>query len=232
MKNAFLIISAVLIFVQNVFCQKELMTVKAGDEIRQSVPDSIEYLYPQFVSGLVYFKDGKISRAPLNYNLLLAEMHFLSGSDTLALADENTIKLITVNNDSFYYDKNYLQQIKGDASVKLAKKESIKIADVQKISAYDQPSSTSSMNTINNIYSSAGQVYHLNQRQNLVLVKQTSYYIGDAYNHFLPASKKTLVKMFGSRQNEIETFLNENKIAFNKQEDLEKLVSFLQGISK
>src|SRR5690349_12058475 len=106
MRTTTLIILAIFIFNQNLFAQKERWTVKAGEETAESIPDSIKFLYPHFATGFVYFKDGKISRAPLNYNLLVEEIQFISTDmDTLSIADEATIKLITMNNDSFYYDK-------------------------------------------------------------------------------------------------------------------------------
>jgi hypothetical protein len=231
MRNTALIIFTILIFNNNIISQKEEWTVKSGEDMKQSIPDSIKFLYPQFTTGLVYFKDGKISKAQLNYNLLFEEMQFIDTSkDTLAIANEATIKFIAIDSDSFYYDKAYLQTVMNATSIKLAKRESLKIADVQKISAYDQPSSTSSINTINRIYTTLGQTAQLNGRANIVFVKQTSYYIGDKYDHFLPATKKNVIKMFGRKENEIENFVNQNKITFNNEEDLKKLVSFLQNI--
>ena len=229
MRTTTLIIFAIFIFNQNIFAQKERWTVKAGEETMQSIPDSIKFLYPHFLTGFVYFKDGKISRAPVNYNLLVEEMQFISTNmDTLSIADEATIKFITINNDSFYYDKAYLQTVTSNSSVKLAKKESLKIADIQKMNVFNQPSSTASTNTVTHVYRAVGQSVELNARANIVLVKQTAYFIGDKYNHFRPANKRSVMKMFGSKQSEIENFLNENKIAFNKEDDLMKLVNFLQ----
>jgi len=230
MRTTTLIILAIFIFNQNIFAQKERWTVKAGEETTQSIPDSIKFLYPHFATGFVHFKDGKISRAPLNYNLLVEEIQFISTDmDTLSIADEATIKLITINNDSFYYDKAYLQTVTGNSSIKLAKKESLKIADVQKMNVFNQPSSTASTNTVTHVYRAVGPSVELNARANIVLVKQTSYYIGDKYNHFRPATKRNVLKMFSGKQPEIENFLNKNKITFNKEDDLMKLVNFLQG---
>jgi len=231
MKKAALAIIAILAYSHNACSQNNQWKVKSGEEINESVPDSVRFRYPQFVTGHIYFKDGIISNAPLNYNLLNGEMQFITrGKDTLTIANEVTIKFIVINNDSFYYDKVYMELVTGNASVKLAKKESLKIGDVEKISAYDQPSSTSAMSTISYLYNGSGDLTKLNQRVNLLLIKQTLYYIGDNYNHFLPANKKNVIKMFGRKQHEIENFLNENKIGFNKEDDLKKLVNFLQKI--
>ena len=109
MKNAALAIIAILVYSHSACSQNNQWKVKAGEDINESVPDSVRFRYSQFVAGHVYFKDGRISSAPLNYNLLNGEMQFITvGKDTLIIANEVTIKFIVINNDSFYL-KNYLK---------------------------------------------------------------------------------------------------------------------------
>src|SRR6267154_3401836 len=43
------------------------------------------YLYPSFISGKVYFKDGGLGGGMMNYNRFAGEMDFIQGLDTLAL---------------------------------------------------------------------------------------------------------------------------------------------------
>ena len=222
MKAAALAIFTILIYSHNACSQNNKWTVKAGEGIKESVPDSLKFRYPKFVTGYVYFRDGKNSMAPLNYNLLNGEMEFIArGKDTLSMDNEPTIKVIRINNDSFYYDKVYMELVMSNGSLKLAKKELLKIGHVKKIGASDQSSSTSSITSLSSYYPELGD---------LMLIKQTVYYIGDKYNHFLRANKKNVIKMFGRKQGEIEIFLRENKIIFNKEDDLKKLVNFLQKI--
>ena len=73
-----------------------------------------------------------------------------------------------------------------------------------------------------------GEATHLTVQQEVTLSKQTSYFIGNAYNHFLPANKKNIIKLFGTKQSAIERYLKDNKVAFNKEEDLKTLIAFLQ----
>jgi len=61
MKAVTLIIFVILTSYNNSFSQKSRLTVKAGEDIAKSIPDSIKFLYAQFVPGYVYFKDGRIS---------------------------------------------------------------------------------------------------------------------------------------------------------------------------
>jgi len=142
------------------------------------------YRYPVFTSGVIYFKDGNTPSALLNYNFLLGEMQFIAPKgDTLSIANEKTIKLITIKDDSFYYDKGYLELIMTGSVVKLVMKQKINVTGTQKIGAYDQPSAVSSISSYTT-FSSGPRSYKLNVRQDVLLSKETSYYLGDKFNHF------------------------------------------------
>src|SRR5687768_5214934 len=81
----------------------EIITVKAGQNISEVYKEI--FRYPQFTAGRVYFVNGDVSAAKLNYNLITETMLFVNQKgDTLAIADETAVKFITIEKDSFYYD--------------------------------------------------------------------------------------------------------------------------------
>jgi hypothetical protein len=229
MQLVILVISCLLINLAS-DAQSKVWTVKAGNEIKNALSPDVKFRYPQFVTGIVYFKDGRSSAAPLNLNLLNEEMQFIHpGGDTLSIANEGTIKYITINNDTFYYSRAYLELVSGNPLVKLAKKQRLKIGDVTKIGAYDQPNSTSAITSLSAVYTGA-EVTKLSQRAEIQLLKETVYYIGDKYNQFLKANKKNVIKMFGRQEAAIEFFLKENNTRFYNEGDLKILIDFLQKL--
>lgn len=202
--------------------------VKAGQEMKDAISPAVKFRYPQFVSGSVYFKNGIVSQAQLDFNLLNEEMQFINpNGDTLSIDNEATINYITINNDTFFYSKGYLELLPGNASVKLAKKQRLKIGDIKKIGGYDQASSASAITSYSAI-NTGGEYTKINQRADILLLKETTYYIGDNYNHFLQANKKNLMKMFSEKESLIANFLEEKKIRFNNEGDLKELINFLQ----
>ena len=64
-------------------------------------------------------------------------------------------------------------------------------------------------------------------REDIILRKDTHYYIGDKYDKFVRADRKSVLKHFQKRQPEIEKYLKENSIDFDKRDDLIKLTQFL-----
>src|SRR5687768_9092128 len=93
--------------------EKERITVKAGSDVKEVMATKI-YQYPEFVQGIVMYKDGNASAGTMNYNRLSAKIEFLTPQgDTLVLDEEKTIRWVTLKEqDTFFYDKVYLQLLK------------------------------------------------------------------------------------------------------------------------
>lgn len=204
------------------------ISVNTAGDTDEGVPAAAMYQYSQFANAQVVFKSGVISNAKLNYNIFLDEMQFITiNGDTLALDNEETIRVITVNNDSFYYDKGYLLHVTSNSMLKLAVKQGFRILDRQKKTAYGGSSSVSSIRNIN-AYSNGRRIYNIGVSQDVILEKDDHYYIGDKYSHFVFASKKNLLHLLPKHNDSIRKYLKENEIEFHKKEDLEKLLKFLE----
>src|SRR3954462_8017796 len=133
MKYILLSLLAITLFSYLTYAQTDHWTVKPGENINTVLPTNVKFHYDKFTEGSVFFRDGKRSNASLNYNLLTEEMQFVAPTgDTLAVANEATLKYIVIGNDTFFYDKTYVQLISGNATAKLAKKEILGIINVKK----------------------------------------------------------------------------------------------------
>jgi hypothetical protein len=203
------------------------VTVKAGYKIREVLTTADVFYYPQFIRGKVFFRDGTNAEAKLNYSHLVDEMQFVDAKgDTLALANEKTIKFISIANDTFYYDQGYVRLIAGNNVVKLAEKQVWVLGDTRKIGAYKTANSTSFI-TAYGSYTEHGKSYDLTTNEDVDLRKAERYFFGDKYNRFVLASKKNLLMLFLKEQRHIQTYLKENKVDFTDKEDLEKVVQLL-----
>ena len=222
------VLFVVLVFyIYPALAQQNSYTVRPEGDLNKILADSIRFHYPQFTQGTVFFRDGTTSGGVLNYNMVNSEMEFIAPKgDTLSLDNEATIKYIEIGNDTFFYDKIYLQLVEGNATAKLAKKEELKTSDIRKEGGYGGFSSTAAITTYSTL-SSNGQATNLTQQQEIKVFKTTTYYLGDANNHFLPMNKKNAVKLFSKKQNAIEQYFKDTKISSNKEEDIAALIAFL-----
>lgn len=210
--------------------QDSTIVIRAGTNFKESIAITDLYQYAQFRSGKVFFKPGDSGVAKLNYNRFLDEMHFIDlKGDTLDIANPGTIKLIRINNDEFYYADGYVQLIRDTNGIKLAAKQSLRVAGKDKIGAYSMANSASAIDSYGKLIDQKG-IYNLVPREDIILAKKTQYYFGDRYNRFVWATRKNLLRQFSEQSGKLNAYLKENNIDLNSREDLEKLLQFLAGL--
>jgi hypothetical protein len=186
------------------------------------------YRFPNFTNGHVYFRDGSMSAAKLNYNFLNKELEFISpGGDTLAIVKEQAlnIKNIIIDSITFYYFNAYLEEMAHNENGRLLKQQFYGIKGSEKTGAYDLPSGTSAIDAYSSFLDETGRVRNLVVRENLTLVMKTEYFIGDKYNAVLRATKKNMLELYPKKRTQIESYLRNNHVDFGSGQDLEKLFS-------
>ncbi|HVG15322.1 MAG TPA: hypothetical protein VM935_10180, partial [Chitinophagaceae bacterium] len=138
-----------------------LVVVEPGQNLYHLVTPGKRYRFPKFTTGKIFFRDGSIiSNALLNYNFLNGELEFLtSKGDTLSIATDQmlNIKHVAIDSTSFYYDQGYLELVASSTMGRVLKRERYEVYKREKIGAYDQPTSTSSINTPGAFYNRNGK---------------------------------------------------------------------------
>ncbi|MEP7373240.1 MAG: hypothetical protein ABI675_07580 [Chitinophagaceae bacterium] len=223
-----------LLLVNDGFTQDSSRFLIKADQLVSEVltPERI-YQYPKFLQGRIFFRNQTFTEALLNYNYLSSEIEFIApGADTMAIAMRQVldIRKIIVNKDTFYYDKGYLQQVLQTPPGKLAKRQMLIVAKQEQLGAFDQPTSTTKVETelLFRDYYGSTVTPGMKAREDITLVYRNEFYLGDNYYSFLPANKKNLLKIFPSRKEMIIKYLEENKVNFRNGDDLKKLLLFLQ----
>ena len=228
MKTLFTLVILILCINSSFSQTTEIITVKAGQNISDVYKEI--YRYPQFTAGRVYFMNGDVSAAKLNYNLISQVMLFTTNiGDTLAIDNESTIKYITIANDTFYYDEGYVELVENYSHVKLAVRQKIKFSDKKKTGAFGMPTST--VKTESDDTFLGDRRYNFTIAEDLIFKKETEFYLNDDSNHFLTISKKNLLKLYPKRKDNIENFLKENNINLREEKDIKRLVQYLNQSS-
>ena len=210
--------------------QDSTIVIKAGMSVNESVSITDLYQYPQFVYSKVYTKSGDSAVVRLNYNRLFDEMQFIDfKGDTLSIANAPMLRLIRINDDVFYYDDGYVKLIKDTNGIKLAAKQTLRVAGKNKIGAYDMANPTSAIDSYGTLIDQRG-IYKLAPREDITLAKTTEYYFGDKYNQFVWATRKNLLQQFSKQSRTLNAYFKENNVNLNRIEDLEKLLQFLASL--
>jgi hypothetical protein len=225
----FCLLGVLLFFAGALGAQAGTFTIKPGQDFYEAIPFNDIYRYPAFIIGNVSFKDGRSVDGRLNYNLLIKQVQFIDPKgDTLSLADENTIKHIIINKDTFFYSNEYVRQVASWKTIKLAESDYYK-EFLQRPGSYGLASAATASNTITSLLVQ-GKKFEINSDQEMVLVRAKKYFIGTKFNEFFPADRKVLLKAFPKHRKNIEGFIEENAIDIANKEDLVKLAGFLETL--
>jgi len=232
MKKIVIIICSILILHVSVSAQKDdLITVRAGSRVLDHFPFEVRYQYPQFVPGKVFFRNNTFSAFKMNYNYLLGEMNFIQAKDTLTIVNKKDIKLIIIEQDTFFVDKVYMELISQQGSVMVSLNEYIKLKEVQKKDSYGTSSSGSSTQSYGSLPTN-GQFFKLTANEDMVFQRVWDYYISTSASGFESFNKKSVLKLFPKNEDEIKSYLKTNDIDFKSREDLIKLAGYIQTILK
>ncbi|MBN2482551.1 MAG: hypothetical protein JXB19_12485 [Bacteroidales bacterium] len=206
--------------------------VKPGESIADVLTNEEIYKYPEFIQGKVLFTSGTYIEAMLNYNKVLGEMQFINNkSDTLVIANNNEINLISLSEDTFFYDDGYLELVAGSDNIQLLVRNYVRLRDVKKQGAYGTTSSTGSADNYTSISSgdNAG-TYQLKSSQEMVYSFVVEYYFRSGNMECLEARKNKLLKRYPEHKKEIKEFIKEESVNFNRRDDLVRLTLYLQNV--
>ena len=229
MKKTLSIITAVFLIFGSVQAQYyKRITVEAGTKVADKFPPAVRYLYPQFVDGQVFMKTGAVNEASLNYNLLLGEIEFLQGKDTLVIARKKDVYVVTVALDTFIYKSSYLKLIHS-GTVKVCLRDKIELKDIVKKGAMGAPNRTSSVGS----YSSLpldGKLYELVPIDDMEFQRTVEFFILTSSGELVEFRKKNVMELYPAKEDEIQKYLKSNKVNFELQEDIVRFADFLAGL--
>lgn len=230
MKHLLLLSTALVVVLIQAGAQvRKSYTVKPGEKPLDVLPKDAVYLYPAFKEGNVTFRDKNVSTAMLNYNCLIGEIQFIGNKgDTMSLADEKNIASVVMDKDTFFYAGTWVKKMADVKDARFAVRKVLGISNHQKVGAMGGVTS-SSTTSYDRLLSSQG-IKELVLREYVTFSEYNYFFIGDAYNHFKPLTKKNLMNMYAKQQGAVEKFISDQSINFLNEEDVKKLVTFLQGL--
>jgi hypothetical protein len=203
----------------------ELIRVKAGTKVSDYFPPGERYRFPDFIEGMLVFKNGLASPARFNYNFLSGEMDFLKSGDTLSIVNKKDISYIAIAQDTFYYKDGYIELIAG-GPLKVGKTRYVKLKDIERKGAFGMTERNSSIDTYSSV-PSPGNLYELTPNEDWILQKVTDYYVSAAGNDFVLFTKKNVMQLFPQKKKAVKEYLKSNKVNFKSRDDLLRLARYL-----
>jgi len=202
--------------------------VPAGTKVSENFPPALRYMYPQFVQGQVVLNNNQASSAMINYNMLLDEIEFLQGNDTLIIGRKRDLKYVIVESDTFVYMSGYTKLIY-DQKLKIYCRDRFYLKEILKKGAMGTVNRSAVIESIRDIEQQT-IVYNLVTTDDMVYRREVTYFIATPRGTLEPFKRNNILMLFRSHRAEINRFIKANKINFEKQEDVIKLAGFLSTL--
>jgi hypothetical protein len=226
MKHLVFFILPLLLLSNLMFAQsRRSIRVKAGEDIAQSYSPNGFYRFPKFSKATLFYKGGtQKAGQQFNYNILSGTMQFIDPAGKIFnIGDPANIDSVVFENTVFIQNDGFMEIVSRTDLIILLKKIIIKTRE-EKIGALGLPAQSSSIDNIS-IYSAETNAYNLTINADVVVTENVSWYWMDNNHTLLKASKGNLLKLLpAERQGAAETYIKENKINFENENDLKQLM--------
>ncbi|MDR6808673.1 hypothetical protein J2Y45_005885 [Dyadobacter sp. BE34] len=196
---------------------------------------SVAYLFPAFVKGVVYFRNGTKSEAFLNYYYQDGQMRFLNPrADTLLFTGKYLIDYVAIGDRRFVLTDTHsdMEVIGEGGRVRLAARTQPEIAG-NSLSYSGQHFSASEGNAaqVQMVTSQGGHVQWQNNASGHRWRMKTSYFLIDQNRVVHAASRRAFLHVYGRNRRQLTRYLRENRIDFGHADDLQRLFGFCSSLT-
>jgi hypothetical protein len=206
----------------------EIIAASSGADLGEKVSTHLQYLFPDFSYGEVYFMNAPKGSGSLNYNMLAGEMQFLENNEVMGLANVKDVAMVFINKRKFYpfNNREFAEELLLTDTYRLMVRRKGNAAQHSKNSAYGTQSSTSSITSYSS-FSSNDMQYNLSITANVLVTLRYFYYlVGENGKYIQIKNTKTFTKQFPTQSNKIEAFVKTNNTRFDKEDDLKALLLY------
>lgn len=196
---------------------------------------SAAYLFPDFVRGMVYFRNGTKREALLNYHFQGGQMQFLNPqADTLLFTGKYLIDYVELGGRRFVLTESHsdMEVISAPGQVMLAARTQPEPAG-SSLSHSGQHFSALEGNTSRPLMVSnqGGHFQWENNASGQRWRVKTTYFLIDQNRVAHPASRKSFLHVYGRNRRQVARYLRENRIDFGHAGDLQRLLGFCTNLA-
>ena len=188
-----------------------------------------QYLMPRFESGTVYYKEGAVVKAYMNYNLLTGRMMMSEGNNRKVLHVSEDIEYLGLGGTTFIPLDNDFGQILVDGEKAVL---ALKIRGTVKTAAGTKSISRDKLDKQleANGPMPDGVSMVVDSSYRLVRQKEYTKRFHLAESRVEPANRRGFVKMYGKFSKEIDDYILEHEINFDVEADLLKLITYCESL--
>ena len=182
-----------------------------------------QYLFPDFTSSYIYYKDGKVFQVPTNYDLFKNEFIFIDkDNEKKEFTDPGMIVSITAGNRTF-------RLISGNEAAEVIQNDPIILIQyigekrIKKNLSMGGKTETASVDSYSNLYS-----YGIEDNTNNIELANIRYQFYLDINKRLKrfSTEKQFLKLFPKQKEQLKKYMEENQVDFNSIDQVVKLCNY------
>jgi hypothetical protein len=218
MKKTLILISVLFI------CAMSSGNAKADDG------DSVKtFLFPQFEKGYVILKEGNIRlAAQLNYDLIEERMLYTESEDVMNELNAEAVTAVVIGERSFLpagRNQAFYERIGTGNDKEYYIGHKTKVLSKGKATGYGNYSQTASVSGLT-VTNNRGNLFLLDPDEKIEGADESAVFLKNGKKFEKISSLKSLLKLFKSHQAAIEAYSKENKINYNKINDVKAIVNY------
>lgn len=227
MKKYLIFVLLSLIFTVFTARAQDVIHHQRGEDLQQYLLDSVKFVSPEFQAGVITFSDGGYSRGPVNISTIEQCVYFISPEgEYQVLANEDQVSRVSLRGRMFIKSRyGYVEILQTDGDVSLGAVRRTSFFETEKKGAYGMVSQTTSVTTIGSLQAN-GTMYTLGVDQTTPFSYKIIPYLYKDGKVYL-SNKKSFQKCFPAKKAEIDQYLKENTVDFEKLEDVKGLFDAL-----
>jgi hypothetical protein len=193
----------------------------SGQQVKVISP---HYVLPEFTKGKVLMKTGVTRELKMNYNLITEEMIFEYPGKYLALSDIGTIDTIYILDRKFIPSGKIFYELLMKTPAVLFARYACDIIPPGKEAGYGTTSQTTSIMSVEQLFSNRGRAYELQLPDDYVITPRTEFLLQKDGELLRIYNIKQVIKAFPEKEALIKKYAKDTKIDFKKQEDVISLI--------
>lgn len=187
---------------------------------------SPHYLLPEFTRGKVLLKAGVTRELKMNYNLITEEMIFEYPGKYLALTEIETIDTIYILDRKFIPSGKIFHELLLKTPAVLFARYVCDVTPPGKEAGYGTTSQTTSIMSVDQLFSKKGRAYELQLPDDYVITPRTEFLLQKGSELVRIYNIKQVIKAYPEKEALIKKYAKDKKTDFGKQEDVISLIKF------
>ncbi len=189
-----------------------------------------QFLFTSFSKGRIAMKTGKELEVLINYNVISEKLVFIEKGKILGVGNPGLVDTVYLKGRKLVPVGEVFYELLSEFPITLFAQYKGTVQQAPKMDSYGRASESAAISSINKV--NAGWEFYLLTDQEIVVKRETVYWIrlNNSMHSFRDANQ--LIKIFPDFKNEIRLYIRQNKPKFGNSDDILKLTGYCSGLVK